>query len=84
MSTIEEISEIPEKYMKYKDQLGEIFKKHEIEGIKSLVSKFRKDAVFRKNETALAKHPARVRVLRDCDCVHHDPRVESLPPINVV
>jgi hypothetical protein len=48
MSTFEEIREIPQKYKKYAEQLREIFKKHEIDGWKPLVSKLKTDAAFKK------------------------------------
>lgn len=48
MGTSDEISEIPEKFRIYRDQLVELCKKHEIDGLKSLVYVYRTDSSFRR------------------------------------
>ena len=47
MSTFEEIGEIPEKYRAHKEALTLIFKQYEIDGIKSLITKYRGDSFFK-------------------------------------
>lgn len=47
MSTFEEIGEIPEKYRAHKESLKLMFKLHDIDGIKALISKYKSDPSFK-------------------------------------
>ncbi len=47
MGTFEEIGEIPEKYKAHQEALKSLFKKHDVDGIKALISKYRTDSSFK-------------------------------------
>ena len=47
MGTFEEIGEIPEKYRVHKESLKLLFKKHDIDGIKALISKYTTNSSFK-------------------------------------
>jgi len=47
MSTLEEISEIPEKYRKHKDALTLMFKEYDVASIKSLIPMYRNNPSFK-------------------------------------
>ena len=46
MSTFEEMKEIPKKYRAHRDKLTSLFRRYEVDSIKSLIDNFRNDSKF--------------------------------------